>query len=89
MHCIIPSLYTKQPVYSGPFNLRPSHLTIPSILRLAIRDANLMFFNLHVIIPPFYKTTFNLRPQYFMVERMVLKCRDHWIWLINRNEGYI
>ncbi len=45
--------FTFEHVYSGPCNLRPLHLTIPSILRMAISDTTLSFqYKYHSILRP-------------------------------------
>ena len=56
---------------SGPCHLRPLHLTIPSILQLAIGDATLIF-SIEVSL---YFTIFNL--SFFLAEWVVLKCSFH------------
>ena len=48
--------------YSGPCDLRPLHLTIPSILRPAISDTILIF---SIQISLYFKTTSNLRPKFY------------------------
>ena len=56
--------------HSGPCDLRPLHLTIPSILRPLISNITPIFsVSLEI------KTTSNLR--IFLAEGVVLKCRDH------------
>ncbi len=47
--------------YSGPSNLRPLHLTIPSILRPLISNTTYIF---SVLISLHFKTTSNLRPYF-------------------------